>query len=335
MKIQTWKPIQILVLAAVLVISFTPAAKAEVIEKIYATVNGELITFSELKDSEARVIQMLQQQYQGEELEKKIAEMKAALLDQLIEQKVILSAARAKNYDMANDMDMIIKDVKKQYNLNTDDELKQALASQGLDYDQWLLVLKENRMSQRLIFQEIGSQIKIDNAALIDYYKKNPQEFTKPEDFSLNCIYLAKEQFVTDSMLAERKKAIDSELTDANFIDIAKKYSQLPATEGEDGISRNYFLGKFKKGELDSTIEEAGLKLEKEGAVSPWTETETGWYRLQLVSRTPKVLMEFKTVKAQIERKLFEAERNIKVEEFVKQLKKDSYIKIIEEYKGK
>ena len=109
----------------------------EIVDKIFAVVNGEIITYTEIKSAEIEMTRFLAQQYEGEELEKQVNEMKKNLMNRMIEQKLILSYAKEKDYDVNGIVELIIKDIKKQNNINTDEELKAALASQGLDYDQW------------------------------------------------------------------------------------------------------------------------------------------------------------------------------------------------------
>lgn len=299
----------------------------EVIEKIYAVVNGELITLSEIRNAEIEMGRLLQQQYSGSQLEDAFAEMKKGLLNRLVEQKLLLSVAKEKNYDVEHEMEIIIKDIKKQYNLRSDEELKQAILSQGIDYNEWRKQLKETSMQHRLIREEIGYKINIDNAGIMEYYRNHMEDYTKPLELALNCIYLDKAQHLDTTVLSEKKQAIDAELSgNNNFEEVAKKYSQLP------GAENNYFLGRFKKGELDEKIETAALKLKK-NENSPWIETDTGWYILQLLERKEPELIEYKMVRSEIENLLRAKEQEAKLTVYIEQLKKDSHIKIYEEYK--
>jgi len=297
----------------------------ELIDKIFAVVNGEIITYSELKSSEIEMTRYLSQQYQGEELEKQLDEMKKNLLNRLIEQKLLLSYAKEKNYDVDGIVELIIKDIKKQNNINSDEELKAALASQGLDYDQWKKQLKETQTQQQFIREKIGSKVNIDSSAIMEYYKKNIDEYTVPAKYSLNCIFLNKENYLSPSVLQEKMKTIDAELETNSFEETAKKYSELP---GEDN---NYFLGEFKEGELDAKIEEASYGL-KEGEHSGWIETAKGYYITQLIKRTESTVTEYKLVREEIENKLKMAEQEKLLKEYIEQLKKESHIKIYEEF---
>lgn len=329
-KIKTVMIQIILILVPVLAqILFPVTGNAEVIEKIYAVVNGEIITYSDLKNTEIEMTRAIKQQNPGmteEQLTKKVDEMKKGLLDQMIEQKLLLSAAKEKNYDVDAELEMIIKDIKKQYNMNSDDELKQAIHSQGLDYDEWLKQLKDTSLQHRLIREEIGYKIKIDNSQIMEYYKNNIKEYTKPQELSLNCIYLDKAQNIDAQALSNKMQTIEAELATGNFEEVAKKYSQLQGTEN------NYFLGRFKQGELDPKLEEAVQNL-KQGEHSSWIETDTGWYIIQLLERKEPEVLEYKTVRNDIENLLMGKEQEIKIKEYLEQLRKDSLIKIYEEYK--
>jgi len=299
------------------------SANAEIIEKIYAVVNDEIITYSQFKNAEAEMTRVLSQQYEGEELETKIEEMKKTLLDRLIEQKLIQSYANEKNYDVDGEVELIINDIKKQNNISSDEELKKAIASQGINYDDWKKQLKESRIQQKFIYDEVGSKINIDSAAIMEYYRNNIDQYTTPIKLTLNCIFLNKDNYIYPKALQDKKETISSQLANTSFKEVAEQYSELPGDEN------NYTLGEFEKGELDPKIEEAALKLKK-GEHSGWVETNTGWYIVQLENRTKPQLVEYKLVREKIEQKLMSEEQEKRLEKYVEKIKKDSYIKIYE-----
>jgi len=323
MKIK--KQLVLTVLTILLVSSGPFFGFPEIIDKIFAVVNGEIITYSELKSAEIEMTRYLAQQYQDEELEKQISEMKKNLLNRLIEQKLILSYAKDEDYDTDGILELIIKDIKKQNNINSDEELIAALASQGLDYEEWKKQLKETQIQQQFIREKIGSKIKIDSSSIMDYYKKNIDAYTVPAKYSLNCIFLNKENYLAPSALKEKMKTIDTELQTNSFEETAKKYSELPGEEN------NYFLGEFKKGELDAKIEEVSFQLKK-GEHSGWIETENGFYITRLIKYTESKLVEYKLVREEIENKLKLDEQDKLLKEYIEQLKKESHIKIFEEF---
>lgn len=314
---------RLMMLTLLIISGLHPFVFGELVEKIYAVVNGELITYSELKNAELEMTRVLAQQYKDEELKAQIDKMKKDLLDRLIDQKVILSFAREKNYDVDGNIEMIIKNIKKENNINSDEELQNAIAAQGMDYQEWKKQLKESHIQQRFIYQEIGAKLNIDNAAIMDYYKKNAEKYTTKAQYELNCIFLKKDNYPTDDAIKAKMSAIDAEMVQNGFIEAAKKYSELPVADN------NYYLGDFKKGELDPKIEEAASVLKKDEH-SPWINSDTGWYMIQLVKYTEPKLAEYKDVRDEIEDELRQKEQDAKMGEFIQQLKKQSHIQIYE-----
>ena len=311
-------------LTAILILVFSLSClAAETVEEIYAVVNDEVITGSELRKFEAEMLRALQSQLAGDNLEQAIAELKKSLLDRLIEQKLLMSKVKEKNYNVDDDVEMIIQDIKKQYSFTSDEDLKNALQSEGIEFSVWKEQWKDRRKQERLIGEEVAPKINVDNPQIMEYYRKNTNQFTVPAEFTLNCIFVEKNADILKSQ--EKMNQVNAELKPGLFEQVAKKYSELP--DAANTIS----LGKFKKGELDRVLEEAALKLKKD-EVSGWLETEKGWYMVQLADFSAERLREVKDVREEIMRKLREEQQQIKLKEYMAQLKKDSYIKIVKEY---
>lgn len=314
---------KIFLTAAILLTISLGFAFAEVVEEIYAVVNDEAITGTELKKFEMEMERSLRAQFEGDKLQQALQEFKKELLNKFIEQKLLLSKIKEKNYNVDSDVEIIIQEIKKQNNFASDDDLKKVLQSEGIDFAAWKDQRKEMRKQERLIWDEVGSKIKIDNPQIMEYYRKNTEQFTVPAEITLNCIYLKKND--NGSKPQEKMDLISSELQPGLFAEIAKKHSELP------DAANNIVLGKFKKGELDKNLEAAALKLKKD-EYSGWIETDNGWYIIQLAEFSEAKLREVKDVREDIIQKLREDQQQVKVKDYIEQLKKESYIKILKEY---
>jgi len=297
------------------------AGTAEVIEEIYAVVNGEPITRSEFQNAEREMLADMQDQLKEDGFQEELQKRRRELLDKLIEHKLIVSKAKEKNYSVDNEVEMILSEIKKQNNMKSDDELRRALQAEGITLEEFKTQQKLLRMQQRLIDEEVSSKIEIDNAEIVDYYRKNSQRFTKPVELSLNCIFLNKDYYLSASTLAEKKERILSELQDQEFTTVAANQSDLENPENKA------FLGNFKKGELNEKLESAALELET-GQHSGWIETENGWYIVQLIGKTEATLQEYKDVREQIKNTLMQQRQEAALEEYLDRLRKESYIKI-------
>jgi peptidyl-prolyl cis-trans isomerase SurA len=298
-------------------------AVAEIVEEIYAIVNDETITGTELKKFEMEMVRSLQAELEGEKLEQALAEVKKELLNKFIEQKLLLSKIKEKNYNVDSEVETIIQEVKKQNNIASDDELKSALTREGIEFGAWKDQWRERRKQERLVWDEVGSKIKVDNPQIMEYYRKNSEKFTIPAEFTLNCIYLKKNENGTKPQ--EKMDLVTAELKPGLFEEIAKKHSELP------DAANSTTLGKFKKGELDKNLEEAALKLKKD-EYSGWIETDNGWYIIQLADFSEAKVREVKDVREDIIQKLREDQQQLKLKDYIEQLKKESYIKILKEF---
>jgi len=312
-------------LAAILFLATNFAiAQAEIVEEIYAVVNDEAITGTDLKKFEMEMLRTLQAELEGEKLEQAMAEVKRELLNKFIEQKLLISKVKEKNYDVDADVETIIQEIKKQNNIASDDDLKRALSQEGIEFGAWKDMWKERRRQERLVWDEVGSKIKIDNPQIMEFYRKNTARYTVPAEFALNCIYLKKNE--DGSRPQDKMDLIAAELKPGLFAEVAKKHSQLP------DAAENIALGKFKKGELDKNLEEAALKLKKD-EYSGWIETDNGWYIIQLTEFSEEKVREVKDVREEIIQALRGEQQQVKLKDYIAQLKKESYIKILKEYR--
>ncbi|HUU05876.1 MAG TPA: peptidylprolyl isomerase [Patescibacteria group bacterium] len=299
-------------------------ATAEIVEEIYAVVNDEAITGTELKKFEMEMARSLQTQLEGEALAQAMQEFKKELLEKFIEQKLLLSKIREKNYDVDSDVELIIQEIRKQNNITSEEDLKSALQAEGIDFGAWKDQWKERRKQERLVWDEVGSKIKIDNPQIMEYYRKNAEQFTVPAEITLNCIYLKKSE--DGAKPQEKMDLIAAELKPGLFEEVAKKHSELPAA------ANSIALGKFKKGELDRNLEETALKLKKD-EYSGWIETDNGWYIIQLADFSDAKVREVKDVREDIIQKLREEQQQVKLKDYIGQLRKESYVNILKEYK--
>ncbi|MBC7364184.1 MAG: peptidyl-prolyl cis-trans isomerase, partial [Candidatus Aminicenantes bacterium] len=208
--------------------------------------------------------------------------------------------------------------IKKQNNLESDEELIQAMRSQGIEYNQWVKQLEENYLRQAVIFSEVDRTIVLDDAEIVQYYKQKPQEFVVPPEFRIKVIYLSS----TSPGVEEKKQEISTKLkSGSQFEDLVAEYTEGPKENGGD-------LGFLKKGELEKTLEAVVEKL-KVGEVSDWVQARNGWYLIKLEEKKESYQKTFDEARKEIEEKIYTEKRQKKIEEYIKKLKEESYIKIL------
>lgn len=306
----------------IIFISLLGSAASEVVEEIVAIVNDDIITLSQYKQFHDSLYQMLRAQLQGEEFEKQYTRLRGEILDNMITDLLLLQLAREKQLNVSEQLRTTVEQIKKENNIESDEQLRRELSRQGLDYEQWLKQLEDNFLRQALIFTEVDRSIVIEDSETVNYYKLHSQEFVEPEEYKLRAIYLSSDERSQDELLALRKEVEDKIMAGDDFGALAGQYSDGSIKENQGD------LGTLKKGELDSTLQVAIASL-KPGEMTAWVQAKAGWYLLKLEEKKDSRLKSFEEVKKEIEEKIFSDKRTKKLKEFLKEIKEKSYIKIL------
>lgn len=318
------KIIAALALAGLLGPAAAPAVGGqEVVEEIVALVNDDIITLSDYRQMfDLRIAQLRAEQLPPEEYDKAYESVKKGLLDYMITEMLLLQKAKELGLNVGEQIKGMIQKIKEDNNLATDADLRRAVEQQGLPYEVWLKQYEDGMMREGVLYTEVARAIVLDDAEVVQYYKKNPAEFTVPTEYKLNAVYLAAETRSAGENEA-LKAAVDAKLKGgASFADTAAELSDPPMKDAKGE------LGTFKHGELDQTLEAAVEKL-KAGERSAWVSTKNGWYLLQLAEKKESALRPFDEARKEVEDKLYNQKRAVKSEVYIKKLREQSYVKIL------
>jgi peptidyl-prolyl cis-trans isomerase SurA len=296
---------------------------ADLIEKIYAVVESEVITYTEYMNKAQAETNRLSSLFKGEELVKKIDEMKKQLLDIMINDKVLLAEAKSRNYQVDGDVTTMLNRIKEQYGFENDERLKVEVEKQGITWEDFVKFQKNRRMIERLQYEEIGPKVEknVDTSKIMEYYKNHKKEFMIEKKVVLNAIFLKKGLYLTESILKEKQEIIIKELKGKDFVKVAEEYTD---SESKDKI----LLGDFKVSELDENMLRVANGLKKGEYSDEWIATDLGYYLIQLQEMIPANVKEYKNVRAAIKLKLRDKESRVLMAEYIKELRKKSYIKI-------
>jgi parvulin-like peptidyl-prolyl isomerase len=314
------KKIAILVFGLLLAGALSLAA--DIVEEIVAVVNDDIITLSQFKKYNESIHNMLRQQFQGEELDKQFEKAKTEMMNSMVTDLLLLQAAKQKQFTVAEQVKSALSNIKKENNFDTDEQLREALTRQGMDYNEFVKQIEENMMRQAVILSEVDRAIVVDESEVVAYFKLHPEQFVDPEEYKLRGIYLESGGRSKEDLEA-KKQAISSRLkTGGDFAALSVELSDSPLKETKGD------LGTIQKGQIDKTLGLAVEKL-KTGEISPWIQAKTGWYILKLEEKKDSRQKPFEEVKKDVEQKLFQDKRTKKLDEYLKQIREKSYIKII------
>jgi peptidyl-prolyl cis-trans isomerase SurA len=193
---------------------------------------------------------------------------------------------------------------------------------QGVDFEGWKKQAEEYLLAQALVYSELQSSIIVEDSEVLNYYKLHPQEFTEPTEYKLRAIFISSEGRSEAEIEAKKSEISQKIASGQDFASLASSASEGPEKQNQGD------LGRFKKGELEKSLEQAVESL-KVGGITPWLQVKGGWYILKLEERKDSRLKSFDEARKETEEKLFNQKRQEKYEEFMKKLREKSYIKIL------
>ncbi len=312
---------KLVVLAAVLLTAMFLYGQ-ETVEAIVAIVNDDVITLFEYKAEHESLYQFLRSQLQGEEFSKQYEAQKKELLERMITERLLLQEARKSNLNVNEQLRMYIDNIKTQYNIGSDEELRRQMAQQGIDFEVWRRQQEKALLQQAVIFSEVGRNIVIDETDVVNYFDQHPDEFTDPTEYKLKAISISSEEKNDDEVRAKIQEIDEKLAAGEDMAALASQYSEGPEKESQGD------LGTFKQGELAGPLQNAVENLEA-GDMTSWIQMPNGWYRIKLEEKKESRLKPFEEVKSEIENKLYNQEQQKKIQEYVEELRKRSYIKIL------
>jgi len=246
----------------------------DVVDAIVAIVNDDIITISDYKIEHDSIYDLLRSQFQGEEFTKQYEKEKEGLLERMITERLLLQEAIRQDVRSTADIDGQIRNmidgIKKQYNIESDEEFRRLMAQQGVDYDNWKVQQEKNILQQALIFSEVGRSIAIDETDVVNYYDLHPEEFTTLPTYKLKGIYISSEDKSEQEAQAKMEEVNEKLTAGEDLESLAGQYSEGPEKESQGDI------GTYKKGDMDKTLEQAVANLE-EGNLSSWVKIPSGW----------------------------------------------------------
>jgi parvulin-like peptidyl-prolyl isomerase len=266
---------------------------AEVVDRIVGSVDGEPITLYELHEF---VNQKRAQVPNLPAITDKEA-LQALITEKLVQKEIVTRGIQIRDEDIDHYIDRI-----KQQNHIDDDQLREALKQQGLDYTKYRQQIREEIEKVQLLNKVIRAKVTISPEDIHRYYEAHKQDYARAGSVKVRQITLRLDQdapepvvtAVTERAQEVRKRLIKGE----DFATVAKQVSEDPlAAEGGD-------LGDIEPSKLLPEFEEPLSKM-KEGEISEPIRTKMGIHLLKLEKRITEAFQPESEVAAEIKEKLY------------------------------
>lgn len=309
----------------ILVATLPSLAGAEVVDRIVAVVNDEIITSYAVEKEKASILKEAERQQPPPDPQT-LVRLDEKALDRLIDKKLVEQKVRELDIRITEEeVRQAIEDVKRQNKLSQE-SLVSALANQGLSFDQYKVQIREQLERLRLVSQEVRSKIQVGEREMREYYEANPGRFGGEDNFRARNIYFK----LDDKMPADQVKKVMttamSVLYEAragkDFAELARQYSEEPSAKTTGGD-----LGTFRKGDILPEFEESLTRM-KPGEVSDLIYVTGGLHIVKLEERFAGTPKPFEQVKAEVEDILYRKKSEDRFNQWVTDLRKDAAIEI-------
>ena len=309
------------------VIFLCAPVRAEVVDKIVAVVNDEIITLYEFNEAFEPYRKNIENTYKGDDKEAVIKQTREAFLQRLIDNILIEQEAKKSGAGIiVKDEEImdVIQDMLNKQKLSMQDFLKN-LAKEGNSIESVKKEIRGQMMRARLLRREIKSKILVSDEEIGEFYNKNRQEYEGKETVRIKQLLLLLPPNADKNIKAKmknealqlHKRVMNRESFDLMIVN----YSQGPAAaQGGD-------VGFIGRGTIIPEVEALAFSLPV-GQVSEVIESSVGFHIIQVVDKKGAGLKPIAAVREEIKTKIEDEKLDKKFDEWIASVRAKSHIEI-------
>jgi len=238
----------ILALAAAGATSAAPAPSPlrSTLDRVAATVNGDVITLRELERAGGSALAQANLLPPGSERERARREALRSAIDLLVADRLFSQQVKKLDLTVTDaQVDAQIEAIKAQNHFD-EHQLEMALTAQGLTREGFRERVRSQLQNFAVLQYKVGGRVKVSDQELENYYRSHPQEFEGEEEVHLRHIFLP---------LPEGAPKLERLKAGEDFAAVAQEVSRGPSAQsGGD-------LGWLKRGTIQKALEDVAFSL--------------------------------------------------------------------------
>jgi len=311
------------------IVNFHTAVRAEneeVIDRVVAIVNNEIITLADLNVAAEPFVQKIKASGYSLDRERKVLfEVRERLLKRLVEEELIKQEAKKNNITVSEkQIDQTIERLK-ETRYFTDEDIRKMLKDQGLTMETYRNTLKGQISRKMLLDREIGAKVVVVVKEIREYFDSHEEfhrGFLKYYLINIMCKISPDSPKPQKDQALSTMEEIRSKLNNGgSYKNVLSEYADsMPSISGSD-------LGWFEFEDLSDQLKD-GLKGVKSGKCSRVQETLNGYQAVFVQEVRESSGRSFEEAKPEIEELIFNKKVEKKYKEWIEGLRKRSHIKI-------
>jgi peptidyl-prolyl cis-trans isomerase SurA len=299
------------------------AADMEVIDGIAAVVNGDIITYSQVRGLVEPREKLLRSQLKGDELAKQLKAVRQAALKDLIDRQLIIQAFKKESYQIPDHyIDQRMHDIIQESFGGDRNTFIKTLEAQNYTLGEFKKLETERMIVQAMRMKNVKRDSIASPAKIEAYYKTHRDEFTAKEQVKLRLIMIP--SHASDGNAAAQRSMAEEILgklaSGAEFDRMAQIYSEDSSRElGGD-------WGWIERKTLAAPLEKMAFNLPV-GRISNIIEFNGNFYLLKVEDKKGGTTQSLAQAREQIEKKLLQQEAQNLQEKWLTSLRSKAYIR--------
>ncbi len=308
------------------------AAPREVVDRVAATVNGDVVTLSDVRERAGEEYERAERLLPGKARDDAISAALRRAFDAIVADKLLAQQAKDLQLEVTEQqVDAAINDIKTR-NKFDDGQFDEALEAQGLDRARFREQIRRELETYQVLQYKVRGRVKITDEDVRNYYQSHPQEFEGEGEIHVRHIFLPLAPDASPEeeakVRAQGEKILKSLKGGEDFAKVAREVSKGPsAQEGGD-------LGFLKHGTIQKQLEDAAFAL-KDGQISGLVRAGPGLHVLKVEERRKGGGKSYDEAKEEIRNRLMEEQVGTYRQQYLDELKKQALIEVkIPELRG-
>lgn len=293
-----------------------------IIDGIAAIVNGEIITYSQVRALSGPRERLLRTQYHGEELEKQIQVARGAALQDLIDRQLIIQSFHKEKFELPNYfLEQRIDDIIRDDFGGDRNSFVKTLQAQNYSLTEFKKMEMDKIIVQAMRSKNVKPVTTVSPTKVMEYYKQHRAEFTTKEQVKVRLIMIptraAEGNTAAQKAIAEE---ILGKLADgAPFDRMAQMYSE-DASRDAGGD-----WGWIERKTLAPPLEKVAFNLPP-SRVSHVIELGPNFYIMKVEEKRGGETPSFAKLRPEIEKKLVQEENQRQQDIWLAGLRQKAYI---------
>lgn len=311
----------------VMALAVAGPGRADVVDRIVAIVNDEVITLSELEEAVLSCADQVQTAALSPEQHQEMHfEIRREVLDRMIQRKLTEQQGEALGVSVSDrEVEQQIERIKESEFL-TESALAEVLEAEGYTLEEYKKRIKNRLLGIKLINREVKSKVAITEDEIRAYYDAHKADYAGEKQYHLRTILIRTPAWQGGDGTGTAQEKIEEIAirlrAGAPFEEIARRHSEdVTAETGGD-------IGWFSIDELTEEVRET-VRWMEQGEISPVLQTNQGYQILKLEAVRGKAGKTLEEAKPEIQEKIYRQMVEERYEAWLEGLRKNAYIKVM------